>query len=53
MRREVVVVANAPNVQWIRIKVDRLKNSSSTPAASVPQFVGFSCLMFVMFAATR
>ena len=32
------------NNQWIHIKVFRLNNMSSTSAASVPQFVVFSCL---------
>ena len=31
------------NIQWVRIKVYQLKKYACTSAASVPQFVGFSC----------
>ena len=35
------------NIQWIRIKVCRPKNVSSTSAALVPRFVGSSCFHHV------
>ena len=33
------------NIQWIRIKLCRLNNLSSTSVTLVPQFVGFSGLL--------
>ena len=38
-----IIVANAPKWSMNLHRVHRLKNLSGTPAALVPQFVGFSC----------